>query len=391
MRSTLDTVAVYLDHAATTPIRAEVLDAMAKVHEANVSNPSSRHRSGRDARRMLDDARDEIAELVGFAPSEIVFTSGGTEADDLAIHGIAPDQPGLVLCSAVEHEAVLAAVDQRGGQTMGVDASGRVDVDKLAETLQREHDTNGVALVSVMLVNNENGVVQPIEAVANVLHKYAPGTPLHSDAVQAASWMDLPSALRNVDAASLSAHKIGGPVGVGVLGVRKHVPFRARVPGGGQENERRGGTQNLAGAVGLACALRLANLERAETLEQITALRDDLVAGILTQCAGVLEPAAHDGVARPSGGIAQLCIEGVESEALLFLLDEAYVEASAGSACAAGALEPSHVLTAMGVPESLAKGALRLSVGRTTTRNDIDRAQHVIVEAIHQLRGERNT
>lgn len=388
MRSTLENVAVYLDHAATTPIRAEVLDAMAKVHEANVANPSSRHRSGRAARRMLDDARDEIAELVGFKPAEIVFTSGGTEADDLAIHGIAPDHPGRVLCSAVEHDAVLAAVTQRGGQTIRVDASGHVDVDELAATLQRERDTNGVALVSVMLVNNENGVVQPIDDVADVLHECSPGTPLHSDAVQAASSMDLPSTLCNVDAASLSAHKIGGPVGVGVLGVRKHVPFRARVPGGGQENERRGGTQNLAGAVGFACALRLANLEQASVLDHMTKLRDRLVAGILTHCPGVIEPVTHGGASRPPGGTAQLCVEGVESEALLFLLDEAHVEASAGSACAAGALEPSHVLTAMGVPESLARGALRLSVGRTTTHDDIERAQHVIVDAINQLRGE---
>ena len=382
---------VYLDHAATTPLRDEVVAEMARVADLGPLNPSSRHRAGRRARRVLDDAREELASHLGARPGEVVFTSGGTEADDLAVNGVAAARPGVLLCSAVEHDAVRAPVVQRDGSLVAVDRQGRVDLEDLERRLVHARDTEGVALVSVMAVNNENGVRQPLDDVAELVGAIAPGAPLHTDAVQAAPWLDLAQETRVADLVSISGHKLGAPVGVGALVVRDGVPLSPRLRGGGQERERRSGTPNVVGAVALARAVALAAEERAAVGARVAELRDRLAEGIMRRCGEVIEPACPTTAARDGlvGGTVQLCASGVESEALLFLLDEAGVAASAGSACAAGALEPSHVLAAMDVPDEFAGGALRLSVGRTTTTEEIDFAIDVVVDSIGTLRSAR--
>ncbi len=362
---------------------------MESVHALELGNPSSRHTAGRRARRVLDDARDEVADVLGVDGSEVVFTSGGTEGDDLAVHGVAAARPGRVLCSAVEHDAVLEAVRARGGTTVAVDARGRLDLGDLERHLVGDAAVDDVTLVSVMTVNNENGVRQPVVEAAAMVRELSPGTSVHTDAVQAAGWLDLRAEAAAVDLLTITAHKLGGPVGVGALIVRGDTPLTPRLRGGGQENERRSGTQNVAGAVGLARALSLAASERDEAVRRVAALRDRFTDAVLASLGDVHEPACPDHRDRDGvvGGTVQLCFGGVESEALLFLLDEAGVEASAGSACAAGALEPSHVLAAMGVPAELARGALRISVGRETSEDDIDFAVGVVVDAVSRLRG----
>jgi cysteine desulfurase len=242
-----------------------------------------------------------------------------------------------------------------------------------------------------MAVNNENGVSQQLEQAVTMIRALAPGTPVHSDAVQAAGWSDLTELAGDVDLMSITGHKIGGPVGVGALIVRDGTPLHPRLRGGGQENERRSGTQNVAGAVGLARALSLAATERDVLTGRVAALRDRFADAVLAAVDEVVEPAVPDHGDRSGlvGGTVQLCFCGIESEALLFLLDEAGVEASAGSACAAGALESSHVLAAMGVPADVARGALRVSVGRTTTETDIDFAVGVVIDSVGRLRGAR--
>lgn len=364
---------------------------MARTGALGLGNPSSLHAAGRRARRLLDDARDEIADLLGVDSSEIVFTSGGTEANDLAIRGVAERRDGVVLCSAVEHDSVLAAVAAVGGETVGVDERGRLSLDALRDTLVAAPRRGGVALVSVMLVNNENGVRQPLADVVRLVTDFAPGTPVHTDAVQAAPWLDLAAATAEADLVTVTAHKLGGPVGVGALVVREGTPLAARLAGGGQENERRSGTQNVVGAVAFARAMTLAAAERAEVAARVGELRDRFVEQLLAAVDGVVEPATPDHGDRSGlvGGIVQLCVRGVESEALLFLADEAGLEASAGSACAAGALEPSHVLAAMDVPADVARGALRISVGRGTTGDDVDRAAAIVADAVTRLRGVR--
>lgn len=377
---------IHLDHAATTPLRPEVAELIGTLGASGLGNPSSLHASGRRARRRLDDARDEVAACLGVTSAEIVFTSGGTEANDLAVHGVAAQRPGVVLCSAVEHDSVLEPVRVRQGRTVAVDPGGRVR----PEVLERELGTaDAVALVSVMAVNNENGVRQPLAEVAEVIDTVAPGTPLHTDAVQAAAWLDLTGIAAVAELVTLTAHKLGGPVGVGALVVRDGTPIAPRVRGGGQENERRSGTQNVVGAAAFARALSLAAAEREDAASKAAALRDRFVSGVVSLVDGVVVPADPNAAAGPelAGGTVQVCFPGVESEALLFLLDEAGVEASAGSACAAGALEPSHVLAAMGVPDRLARGALRISVGPDTTADDIDRAVQVVAASVARLGG----
>lgn len=364
---------------------------MAEVAARPLGNPSSLHGAGRSARRLLDDARDEVAEVLGVTPAEVVFTSGGTEANDLAVHGVAAARDGVVLCSAVEHDAVLEPVRHRGGHTVAVDARGRLDLADLERHLAEAAAGGGTALVSVMTVNNENGVRQPVEDVAALLAAHAPGTPVHTDAVQAAAWLDLRPVAAAVDLVTVTAHKLGGPVGTGALVVREGTPLAPRLRGGGQENERRSGTQHVVGAVGLARALTLAAAERDDLALRAAALRDRFADAVLAALDDVVEPAHpdHDRSHGLVGGTVQLCFGGVESEALLFLLDEAGVEASAGSACAAGALEPSHVLAAMGVPDDVARGALRISVGPGTTEAHVDHAAEAVIGAVRRLRGAR--
>jgi cysteine desulfurase len=376
---------VYLDHAASTPMRREAIEAMLPFLDQQFANPSGSHRFARAARASLDDARDVVATVVGCDAGDVVFTGGGTEADNTAVMGAVARHGGLAVCSAAEHHAVLHAVEHVGGVVVGADAAGRIDVDQLEQVLARAAAgaTAPVALVSVMAVNNEVGSVTDVAAVAAVVRRLAPGALLHTDAVQAPSWVDLRELTPHVDLLSLSGHKFGGPKGIGVLVVRRPDAVAPLLVGGGQERERRSGTQNVAGAVALAEALRCTDLERdAETL-RLAGLRDRLVDALRS---GV--PDLHETVPRSQkvAGSAHVCIPGVENEALLFLLDEAGICASAASACSAGAMEPSHVLAAMGVPVEMARGALRLTLGHSTTAADVDRAAEVIVAAVERIR-----
>ncbi|MGO9455518.1 MAG: cysteine desulfurase family protein [Acidimicrobiales bacterium] len=382
----------YLDHASTSPLRPEVLEAMAPFFGARFANPSGAHRAARDARAALEEAREQVASVLGAHPSEVVFTSGGTEADNLAILGplaaVADDRTTTsVVCSAVEHAAVLAparaAVRRaaRGAVSLElapVDGSGAVEVAGLEELL-----TADTAVVSVMLANNEVGTVQPIGAVVEAVRRRAPQAVVHTDAVQAAAWLDVAELASRCDLVSVSAHKLGGPKGAGALVVRGGTRVEPIIHGGGQEQERRSGTHDVAGAVGLATALAAAASDRATEGARVRALRDRLADGLLAAVPSATESAARCGVLP---GHCHLCIGGIEREELLVLLDDAGVCASAGSACASGALEPSHVLAAMGVGPSEARGALRLTLGRTTSDADVDRALSVVPRAVARLR-----
>lgn len=376
---------VYLDHAASTPMRREAIEVMLPFLDQQFANPSGSHRFARQARAALDEARDTVAAVVGCAPGDVVFTGGGTEADNTAVLGAVARRGGLAVCSAAEHHAVLHAVEQVGGVVVGVDTSGRIDLAELEQVLRRSADGAAppVAVVSVMAVNNEVGVVTDLAAAAALVRRLQPGAVLHTDAVQAASWLDLRHLTPHVDLLSLSGHKFGGPKGVGVMVVRRPGAVAPLLVGGGQEREQRSGTQNVAGAVALAEALRLTDVERATEVPRIAALRDHLVDSLLQALPDVRETVPRE---HKVAGSAHVCIRGVENEALLFLLDEGGVCASAASACSAGAMEPSHVLAAMGVPREWASGALRLTLGHSTTAADVDRALAVIVASVERVR-----
>jgi cysteine desulfurase len=369
-------VGAYLDHAATTPLRPVATDVMLPWLTGRFGNPSGAHAVARAARAAVEEAREDAAAALGCRPGEVVFTGSGTEADNLAVLGV--PGPGEVVCSAVEHHAVLEPVAARGGRTVAVDPSGKVDLDALAAAVGP-----GTALVSVQLANNEVGTVQPLTEVVRVVREQAPGAVVHTDAVQAAPWLDVAAMAAGADLVSVSAHKLGGPQGVGALVVRGGRRLVPLLRGGGQEAERRSGTHNVAGIVGLAAALRDVVATRAETVARVARLRDRLAAGLTAAVPGLV-PTGH-----PSERVAGSCsfaVEGVESEALLVLLDRAGVCASAASACASGAQQRSHVLAAMGVPDALSAGALRLSLGWSTTDADVDAALDVVPAAVAQLR-----
>jgi cysteine desulfurase len=372
-------------------MRPEAIEAMLPWLTDHHANPSGAHRLAREARRALDEARDVMADVLGARPGEIVFTSGGTEADNLAVLGTADRHDGVLVATAIEHHAVLDPVCGLGGRLVGVGADGVADLDALAAALDPE-----VSLVSVMLANNEVGTIQPLAAVAEEVRALAPRAVVHTDAVQAFSWLDVALAAAPADLVSVSAHKFGGPKGVGALVIRGAADPVARQIGGGQERERRGGTQNVAGIVAMAAAAAAAVAERDATVERVAALRDRLIDGLLAVVPDLVETGtAPMGDAPPRSvrrrddrvaGIGHLCIPGVESEALLFLLEQAEIYASAASSCSSGAMEPSHVLAAMGVSRDLAFGSLRLSLGWSSTDADVDLALDVIPPAIERLR-----
>ena len=381
---------VYLDHAASTPMRPEAVEAMLPYLADVYANPSGSHRFARQARRAIDEARDEVAAVLGVGPNEVVFTGCGTESDNTAILGAVRRTGGVAVCSAAEHHAVLHVVETLGGDIVPVDRFARIDLDAL-EAVLAGHAAAGreVAVVSVMAVNNEVGTITDVAAAADVVRRHAPGALLHTDAVQAPSWLDLRELTPHVDLLALSAHKFGGPKGVGVLVERGGPRIDPLIIGGGQERERRSGTHNVAGIVATATALRLVDRERASEISRLSALRDRLVDALIEQLDDVVETIPRDGGAHgveKVAGSAHVCIGGVESEALLFLLDEADVCASAASACASGAMEPSHVLAAMGVDRAVALGALRLSLGHATTDADVERGIDAITSAVARLR-----
>jgi cysteine desulfurase len=359
----------------------EAVEAMLPYLTEQAANPSGVHGPARRARRAIDDARDTLAGVLGVEPGSIVFTSGGTEADNLAVLGGQARTGGTVVCSAIEHPAVLEPTRSVGGVEVGVDGGGIVDLDRLADALD-DH----VGVVSVMTVNNEIGTIQPLAAIADLVRGRAPRAVLHTDAVQGLPWLDLRPYARLVDAMSLSGHKFGGPKGIGCLVMTPGVAIGPRQLGGGQERERRSGTPNVAGIVAMAVAARLTDERRTATIERVVKLRDRLVEGLVASIDGVTETAVTDGDrSYKVAGNAHLCIEGVEGEALLFLLDRAGISASAASACASGAAEPSHVLAALGI-ESDDLAALRLSLGGAATDAEVDLALDVIPAAVARLR-----
>ena len=367
-------------------MRPEAVEAMLAMLENGFGNPSGSHRMARAARRAVDDARDVMAETLGCHPGEIVFTSGGTEADNQAIVGTLARRPGAhPVCTAIEHPAVLVPVQRAGGRIVPAGRTGQVDLAALAAALD-----SSVAVVSVMLANNEVGVVQPLAEVADVVAAHSPDAVLHTDAVQAFPWLDVAGTCARAGLVSVSAHKFGGPKGIGALVVRDGVGIEPLLRGGGQERDRRSGTQNVAGIVGMAAAARVTVEERKATVERVAALRDRLADGLLAAVPGTIESGVSDvGPDRSHkiAGSCHLCFEGVEAESLLFLLDQEDVCASAASSCASGAAEPSHVLAAMGIDPAL--GSLRLSLGWSTTDDEVDHALAVVPVAVERARGSR--
>lgn len=368
----------YLDHAATTPLRPEALEAMLPFLTEHFGNPSGSHGVSRVARAAVDEARVSVAAALGCEPGEVVFTGGGTEADNLALAGVVAKRGGSVVCSAVEHHAVLHATKALYGRVVGVDAAGEIDLDELATVMD---DT--VSVVSVMLANNEVGTVQPLAEVAALVRRSSPRAVLHTDAVQAFPWLDVATLAAPAALVAVSAHKFGGPKGVGALVVRAGTDIEPQLHGGGQERDRRSGTHNVAGIVGMAAAMQATVAGREATNARVRVLRARLADGILAAVPGAVETGVR---AKRVAGSCHLRFPGIESEALLVLLDDAGLCASAGSACASGAVEPSHVLAAMGIPRDEALASLRLSLGVTTTDADVDLALEAIPEAVARLR-----
>lgn len=356
---------------------------MVSLMAGGAANPTGAHKLAREARKVLDRSREVIALEFGADPGNVVFTAGGTEADNLAIFGAVGKNGGVAVCPATEHHAVLHPVEYLDGRVVGVDQRGLVDYDKLADALDSD-----VKVVSIMLANNESGVVQPFDRLAEIVAEQAPNAVLHCDAVQAVTWLDVGSLLLDADLVSISAHKFGGPQGTGALIARSDVELVPLLLGGGQERERRSGTQNVAGAAAMAAALSATAAERPQLVERVDLLRSRLIDGLRSELDGVHESAmVGDDRSHKVAGSAHLCFEGVDSEALLFLLERGGVYASAASSCASGAQEPSHVLAAMGVARELARGSLRLSLGAATSSADIDLALEVIPAAVRQIRG----
>jgi cysteine desulfurase len=370
-------VPVYLDHAATTPIAAEALAALTR-ELSRTGNPSSLHGSGRRARRSVEDARETLAAAAGAHPSEVIFTSGGTEADNLAVKGLywsrlAEDpRRRRILCSAVEHHAVLDTVEwlerHEGAEVswLPVGQDGVLDLAALQAELAR--DPESIALVTVMWANNEVGSVQPVHRVVELAH--AAGVPVHSDAVQAFGSVPVDYRASGLDAMSISGHKIGGPVGVGALILGRSVKLTPVQHGGGQERDVRSGTLDTASIAAFAAAADSAAGNLAAEAGRISRLRDRLIAGVREAVpAAVLRGAEGDG--RLPGN-AHFTFPGCEGDSLLFLLDLAGVESSTGSACTAGVPRPSHVLLAMGLDEETARGAQRFTLGHPSTEADVD-------------------
>ncbi len=382
----------YFDHAASAPRRDEVTDAMAPWMHGVVGNPSGSHRAARDARRAVEEARDVVAAFVGARPGGVIFTGSGTESCTLAVTGVAQahrrsHEHTTLVVSAIEHHAVLDAAHMMADmfasvrvREVAVDDEGVLDLEALHDSLDET-----VALVSVMAVNNETGVLQPLDAVAGAIRGQGPGHAVsHSDAVAAAPWVDLATLTSSIDAVSLCGHKLGGPVNSGALILRRDVALEAMMPGGGQERGRRGGTVDVAACVGLAAAIRCVEAERRDGHEAVRRYQERLRSAIsLLPGARVTSVGA---VTVP--GTVHATFEGIASDELLFLLDQDGVCASAASSCSSGAAVSSHVLAAMGVSGERARGSLRLTMGHETTDEDVDVAIAALTRAVNRLVAE---
>ena len=374
-----------MDNAASAPIRDEVIEAILPVLRDDFANPSGSHSLARKALRLIDDARDDLAEVFGCHSQDIVFTSGGTESDNLAIFGVHSALGGSVICSATEHHAVLEPTKSLGGKLIDVDRYGALDLDHLSETI--EEDTT---LVSVGLVNGETGIIQDLETIAEIIKEKSPNALIHTDAVQAVPWLDIPKLTANIDLISVAAHKFGGPKGVGALVVKDQTKVSSLQLGGGQEKGLRSGTHNTAGIVGMAVAARITADTRQMNFNNVSFLRDDLANRLLeiedSFETGILNEEIGRERQNKVPGSCLLCFAGIESEALLFLLEQENIFASAASSCSSGAQEPSHVLAAMGYQRELARGSLRLSLGYKNTQSDVDKVVEVLPNTINRLR-----
>lgn len=390
----------YLDHAATTPMRPAAVAAVA-AELCEVGNPSSLHAAGRARRRTVEESRERVAAALGSRPSEVVWTAGGTEADNLAVKGLfwarRTHDPARrrILVSAVEHHAVLDPAFWMAEHAsaeivlLPVDADGRVDVEALAAELaaHAEH----VALVSVMTANNEVGTIQPIAEVVAVAHRH--GVPVHADAVQSVGQVPVDFGTSGLDAMTVSAHKVGGPPGVGALLVTRALELTPVLHGGGQERGVRSGTVDAVGTRGFAVALEegTAEVGTIDGTLRVAALRDRLVAGVRAAVPDAVLRGPGTGAESVPGelrlpGNAHFTFPGCEGDSLLYLLDSAGIEASTGSACQAGVPQPSHVLLAMGLDESDARGALRFSLGHTSTQEDVDALLAALPEVVARAR-----
>ena len=383
---------VYLDHAATTPMLPEAIAAMTE-ELARLGNPSSLHNAGRRARRVVEESREQIAEVFGARASEVIFTSGGTEADNLAVKGLfwarrrAGGRRTRVLTTAVEHHAVLDSVrwliDAEGAQAdwLGVDDAGLVAAEVLRAALSS--DPASAAVISVMWANNEVGAVQPIPSLAAVAHEF--GVPFHTDAVQAAAQLPVDFAASGADALTVSGHKLGGPVGAGALILGSNLAPVPVLHGGGQERDIRSGTLDAPAIRAFAVAAVASVRRRAAEARRIAALRDDLIRQVLLAVPDAVLNGPPPGQDRLPGN-AHFSFPRCEGDALLLLLDARGIACSTGSACTAGVAEPSHVLLAMGADEERARGSLRFSLGHTTTQADIDALGAAIGDAVTRAR-----
>src|SRR6266699_501240 len=383
---------VYLDHAATTPMLPEALAAMTE-ELAHTGNPSSLHNAGRRARRVVEESREQIAQAFGARPSEVVFTSGGTEADNLAVKGMywarqAESGPRQrILATAIEHHAVLDSVQWLGEHEgalvdwLPVDSVGRLRPDELRAAIERDPD--GVALISVMWANNEVGTVQPVAELAAVAGEY--GIPFHSDAVQAAGQLPVSLAASGATALTITAHKIGGPVGVGALLLARGAEPVPVLHGGGQERDVRSGTLDTAAIRAFAVAVEHAVARRDEHAARLGQLRDELVGRVRAAIPDAVLNGPAPGELRLPGN-AHFSFPGCEGDALLMLLDARGIACSTGSACTAGVAQPSHVLLAMGADDARARGSLRFSLGHSSTQQDVDALGAAIGEAVQRAR-----
>ena len=376
----------YLDHAATTPTLPEVREEVLRALETDFGNPSSVHGFGRNARRLVEDARDRVATAIGASPAEIVFTGGGTEADNLALKGAAEKLRGNgnhIVVTAFEHHAVLDAarwLERRGLEltVVPVTPSGIVDPEAVAETVRSD-----TIVVSVMAVNNEIGTIQDVESIAAAVKAVNPNTTFHTDAVQALGNIPVDVHAWGVDLAAFAAHKLGGPKGVGALFVRSGVAVEALIHGGGQERGLRSGTLNVPAIAGFGIAAEVAAKEVYEKAERTAALRDRLLEGMRDLIPDLV---VNGEMGRRVSVNLNVCIPRTDGETLLLLLDERGIAASSGSACASGALDPSHVLLSIGIPKDVAKGSLRFTFGRSSTDEDVDAVLAAVPEVVATAR-----
>ena len=381
---------VYLDHAGTTPLDSKVLEAMVPYFTQHFGNPSSLHSVGQEARYALDEARERVAGVLNCRPREIVFTAGGTESDNAAIHGVATalhETGNHIVTSSVEHHAVLHAcqyLESQGFEVtyLSVDADGMVQPEAVYNAINER-----TTLVSIMYGNNEIGTINPISEIAKSVKKRAEELSrtivFHTDAVQAAGYLSLDVAELGVDLLSLSGHKFHGPKGTGVLYMKRGSPYLPLIHGGGQERDRRSGTENIPGIIGLSVALEAADTVREETSQRCAALRDRIIDSVLQQIPGS-RLNGHATQRLPNN--ANFSFTGVEGEPILLGLDMAGIAASSGSACSSGSLEPSHVLLALGQSAEIARGSLRLTWGRDNTEDEVEYLLGVLVDLVQRLR-----